>query len=70
MFAVTITAVFVISSILLILSTIAKDVKQATTWSPVVMMILLRFGWAKPVPINTRYFKNPRKCVGEVLMIK
>lgn len=41
LFAVTITAVFVISSILLILSTIAKDVKQATTWSPVVMMILL-----------------------------
>lgn len=41
LFAVTITAVFAISSILLILSTIAKDVKQATTWSPIVMMILL-----------------------------
>ena len=24
-------------------------------------MILLRFGWAKPVPINTRYFKKPRR---------
>ena len=26
-----------------------------------VMMLLVRFGWAKPVPINTRNFKNPRK---------
>ncbi len=25
-----------------------------------ICMILFRFGWAKPVPINTRYFKNPR----------
>ena len=24
-------------------------------------MIFLRFGWAKPVPINTRNFKNPRR---------
>lgn len=24
-------------------------------------MLLFRFGWAKPVPINTRYFKNPRR---------
>ncbi len=24
-------------------------------------MIFFRFGWARPVPINTRYFKNPRK---------
>ena len=24
-------------------------------------MILFRFGWAKPVPINTRYFKKPRR---------
>ena len=24
-------------------------------------MVLFRFGWAKPVPINPRYFKNPRK---------
>lgn len=41
LFAVTITAVFAISSILLILSTVSKDVKQATTMSPIVMMILL-----------------------------
>ncbi len=24
-------------------------------------LILFRFGWAKPVPVSTRYFKNPRK---------
>ncbi|MBE6707720.1 MAG: site-2 protease family protein [Ruminococcaceae bacterium] len=24
-------------------------------------MLLAGFGWAKPVPINTRYFKNPRR---------
>lgn len=24
-------------------------------------MILLHFGWAKPVPVNARYFKNPKK---------
>jgi len=24
-------------------------------------MLILRFGWAKPVPINTRNFKNPRR---------
>ena len=26
-----------------------------------VCMVLFRFGWAKPVPINPRYFKDPRK---------
>lgn len=24
-------------------------------------LVLFRFGWAKPVPINTRYFKNARR---------
>ena len=24
-------------------------------------MLLFHFGWAKPVPINVRYFKNPRR---------
>ena len=24
-------------------------------------MLLFRFGWARPVPINTRYFKKPRR---------
>ncbi len=27
----------------------------------VICMIFFRFGWAKPVPINTRYFKKPRR---------
>ena len=26
-----------------------------------IWMLLFRFGWAKPVPINTRYFKKPRR---------
>jgi len=26
-----------------------------------ICMLLFRFGWAKPVPINTRYFKKPRR---------
>lgn len=26
-----------------------------------ICMLLFRFGWAKPVPVNTRYFKNPRR---------
>ena len=26
-----------------------------------ICMLLFGFGWAKPVPINTRYFKNPRR---------
>ncbi len=25
-----------------------------------LMLLLVGFGWAKPVPINSRYFKNPR----------
>ncbi len=24
-------------------------------------LLVFRFGWAKPVPINSRYFKNPRR---------
>ncbi len=27
----------------------------------VIMMVVLRFGWAKPVPVNPLYFKNPKK---------
>ena len=26
-----------------------------------LLMILTGFGWAKPVPINSRYFKKPRR---------
>ena len=40
LFAVTITAVFALASILLMVSTVAKDVKQATTVAPVFVLIL------------------------------
>ena len=26
-----------------------------------IMMLLLGFGWAKPVPVDLRYFRNPRR---------
>ena len=26
-----------------------------------ICMILFRFGWAKPVPVNARYYKKPRR---------
>ncbi len=26
-----------------------------------ICMVLFRFGWAKPVPINSRYFKKPKR---------
>lgn len=26
-----------------------------------IFIILFGFGWAKPVPVNTRYFKNPKR---------
>ncbi len=26
-----------------------------------VMLLVFRFGWAKPVPIDPRYFRNPRR---------
>jgi Zn-dependent protease len=26
-----------------------------------IMLIIVGFGWAKPVPINTRYFKKPKR---------
>lgn len=44
LFAVTITAVFVLVGILLIVSTLAKDIKQATTISPIFMMVLMIAG--------------------------
>lgn len=44
LFAITITAVFALASILLIISTLAKDVKQATNVSPAVMMVLMIAG--------------------------
>jgi Zn-dependent protease len=30
-------------------------------WWGLVMMVLFRFGWAKPVPVNMYNFKNPKK---------
>ena len=29
-----------------------------------VMMVVFRFGWAKPVPVNMYRFKNPRREIG------
>lgn len=31
-----------------------------------LMLVFFRFGWAKPVPINSRYFKNPRRDIALV----
>jgi Zn-dependent protease len=31
-----------------------------------LMLIFFHFGWAKPVPINSRYFKNPRRDIALV----
>jgi len=31
-----------------------------------LMLIVFHFGWAKPVPINSRYFKNPRRDIAFV----
>jgi Zn-dependent protease len=28
-----------------------------------IMLIFFRFGWAKPVPINSRYFSHPRRDI-------
>lgn len=44
LFAVTITAVFALAGVLLILSTVARDVKQATTVAPILMLVLMVAG--------------------------
>lgn len=31
-----------------------------------LMLIIFKFGWAKPVPINSRYFKKPRRDIALV----
>ena len=41
LFGVTITAVFALAGVLLILSTVAKDAKQATSIAPTLMIILM-----------------------------
>lgn len=30
-------------------------------WMGLVMMVVFHFGWAKPVPVNPGYFKNPKR---------
>lgn len=30
-------------------------------WLGLAMMVAVGFGWAKPVPVNPNYFKNPRR---------
>ena len=32
------------------------------------MLLFFRFGWARPVPINSRYFKNPRRDIALVAL--
>ncbi len=44
LFGVTITGIFALVGVLLIVSTVAKDVKQATTIAPLFMMILMIVG--------------------------
>ncbi len=34
----------------------------------VICMVFFRFGWARPVPINTRYFKKPRRDMAIVAL--
>ena len=33
-----------------------------------VLMLLTGYGWAKPVPVNARYFKNPKKGMALVAL--
>ncbi len=33
-----------------------------------LMLIIVRFGWAKPVPINPRYFRDPEKDMAFVAL--
>lgn len=33
-----------------------------------VCMVLFHFGWAKPVPINTRFFRNPKRDMALVAL--
>ena len=32
-------------------------------WMGLLMMVTLGFGWAKPVPVDTRYFKKPKQSM-------
>lgn len=37
-----------------------NPIKHINIWG-FLCMLFFRFGWANPVPINTRYFKNPKR---------
>ncbi len=37
-------------------------------WMGLLMMIVVRFGWAKPVPVDIRYFKNPKQGMSIVAL--
>ena len=41
LFVITITAIFVLTAMLMIISALAKDVKQATTIAPIILMVLI-----------------------------
>lgn len=44
LFGITLTAIFFLTSLLLIISTLAKDVKQATTVAPIILLIFMLAG--------------------------
>lgn len=60
LFVITITAVFALAGILLIISTLAKDVKQATNVAPVVMVVMMIAG----ILATTEGFKPMVKSMG------
>lgn len=62
LFVITITAVFALASILLIISTIAKDVKQATNVAPVVMVVMMICGML----VTTEGFKPMVEKLGMI----
>lgn len=37
-------------------------------WFGLLMLIVAGFGWAKPVPVDMRYFKNPRRDMALVAL--
>lgn len=37
-------------------------------WFGLLMLIVVGFGWAKPVPVDMRYFKNPRRDMALVAL--
>ena len=55
LFVVTITAVFVLAGILLIISTLAKDVKQATNIAPIIMLVIMVAGM---LTMNENFNRN------------